>query len=60
MFKQVTVADLEVYDLMDTVLGFDPEALNKGDYPCLRKLRTNVEALPNIKEYLAKRQFTQI
>nr|KAG5697495.1 hypothetical protein BaRGS_029386 [Batillaria attramentaria] len=49
----VTLADLVVYDVLDTILGVDPEAI--AAFPSVKKLRSNVEAVPAIKTYLASR-----
>jgi len=50
---QVSLADITIYDALDTVLGVVPEAVDA--FPCLQKLRRNVEAMPALEEYLATR-----
>ena len=50
---QASLADIMIYDALDTVLGVVPEAVDA--FPCLQKLRRNVEAMPALKEYLATR-----
>lgn len=54
----VTLADLCLHDVLETVLGVDPRALES--FPLQRKLRANVENLPALKEYLAKRPKTVV
>ncbi|KAK7102216.1 glutathione S-transferase-like isoform X1 [Littorina saxatilis] len=51
--NSLTLADFVIYDVLDTALGIDPECL--GPFPSLRKLRSNVEAVPAIRDYLAQR-----
>lgn len=54
----VTLADLVVYDVADATMVFDPKAVE--DFPNVKKLRSNVEAIPAIKSYLADRPQTDI
>ena len=50
---QLSLADVVIYDGLDTALGIVPEAIDT--FPCLQKLRKNVEAVPGIKTYLDSR-----
>nr|KAG5697493.1 hypothetical protein BaRGS_029384 [Batillaria attramentaria] len=56
--NSVTLADFVVYDIVETVLDMNPEAI--ATFPSVKKLRNNVEAVPAIKTYLASRQKTDI
>nr|KAG5697494.1 hypothetical protein BaRGS_029385 [Batillaria attramentaria] len=51
--NSLTLADFEVFDNVDTALIVDPEAI--ATFPSIKKLRSNVEAVPAISTYLASR-----
>ena len=53
---QLSLADIYVYDLQDNLLQLKEDALK--DYPLMQKLRSNVEAHPKLKVYLANRKKT--
>ncbi|KAK7102214.1 glutathione S-transferase 3-like [Littorina saxatilis] len=57
--NSVTLADVMVYDIIDTMMSFDPEE-KLTRYPALQKLRQNVENIPAVKEYLKNRPTTTI
>jgi len=54
--KNVTWADLLVYDSMQNLSKIDSQALDK--YPTLKNNHLAVEKLPKIAEYLANRKET--
>ena len=54
--KDVTWADLIVFDSIHNLLALDSELLDKC--PTLKKNREAVEKLPHVAEYLAKRKET--
>lgn len=53
--NSLTVADLFVYSVLDSVLVEFPDA-EESFPPEVKKLRTNVEANPRVKSYLASRK----
>lgn len=56
--QSVTLADMYLYDFLVTVVGIDPEALK--NFHLLQKLFENVESMPTLKSYLAKRPKTDM
>lgn len=54
--RDVTWADLLVYDSIENVLKIDEQALE--NFPTLKKNREAVQKLPRIAEYLANRKST--
>jgi len=54
----LTLADMAVYNITETVLKVNPSALDS--YPEIQKVRKNVEANANVKAYLAKRPKTDM
>ena len=57
---QLTVADFDVYDNIDTLVNFDPDAMKRENYPNIEKLRNNVESVQAIKDYLSKRPIMKV
>ena len=55
--KEVTWADLWIYDVIENVMGIDDQILEK--YSTLKKNRQAVEKLPKIAEYLLLRKEPQ-
>ena len=56
-FFKVTVADLDVYDNLDTILIFDPSAMPADKYPGLLKLREMIKSNQRLNDYLNNRKF---
>lgn len=50
----LSLADLIIYDILDTVINLTPED-QLSFFPCLQKLRTRVKSYPSLREYLSKR-----
>ncbi|XP_076447565.1 glutathione S-transferase 3-like isoform X2 [Babylonia areolata] len=51
--SSVTMADMYLYDVLETMLSLSPEALKS--FPLLQKLVQNVKVFPALKDYLASR-----
>ncbi|KAL8596712.1 hypothetical protein ACOMHN_045637 [Nucella lapillus] len=49
----VTMADMYLYDFLETMLGISPNALKT--FPLVQKLHSNVQNAPVLKDYLAGR-----
>lgn len=56
--NSVTLADMYLYDFIETLQNIHPEALK--NFPLLQKLSDNVKALPSLKGYLADRAKTVV
>ncbi|XP_076447570.1 glutathione S-transferase 3-like [Babylonia areolata] len=56
--SSVTMADMYLYDFVETMLGISGEALKS--FPLLQKLVQNVKVFPALKDYLASRPKTMI
>jgi len=55
--SSVTLADVMVYDIIDSMQTFDPDS-PLSSFPLLQKLRENVGSIPSVKTYLANRPST--
>ena len=56
-YTQLTYADFYFYTALENILKQMPALLD--DFPTLKKLRSSVEALPNIAKWLKERPESQ-